>query len=126
MSHKILIVEDNEKNLCLLRDILTYHGYDVAVARDGQEGVALARELMPELVLMDIQMPCLDGMAALRTLKADAATSGLKIVAMTSFVMQGDRDKFMTAGFDDFLAKPISTREIPELVKRWLDMEEKA
>jgi CheY-like chemotaxis protein len=121
MLHKILIVEDNEKNLTLLRDILTFYGYEVAVACDGQEGVALARELMPDLILMDIQMPGLDGMAAGRILKEDPETCGLKIIALTSFAMQGDREKFMAAGFDGYLAKPISTREFPGLVKRWLE-----
>jgi CheY-like chemotaxis protein len=121
MPHKILIVEDNEKNLTLLRDILTFHGYDVAVSSDGREGVVLARELMPDLILMDIQMPGLDGLAAGRILKGDPATSRLKIIALTSFAMQGDREKFMAAGFDGYLAKPISTREFPGQIKRWLE-----
>lgn len=123
MSHKILIVEDNEKNLTLMMDILIFHGYEVAVARDGQEGVNLARELMPDLILMDIQMPCLGGMAAGRILKADPATSGLKIIALTSFAMQGDREKFMAAGFNGYLAKPFSTREFPGLLKQWLEVD---
>lgn len=124
MPHKILIVEDNKNNLRLLRDILTFSGYEVAVAGDGEEGVTLARGLMPDLILMDIQMPGLDGMTASSILKGDPATSGLKIIALTSFAMQGDREKFMAAGFDDYLAKPINTRELPGLVKRWLDVEQ--
>jgi two-component system cell cycle response regulator DivK len=123
MSHKILIVEDNENNRCLFRDILTFHGYKVSVASDGQEGVALARELMPDLILMDIQMPGMDGMTAGGILKGDPATSGLKIIALTSFAMRGDQEKFLAAGFDGFLSKPISTRELPGLVKRWLEEE---
>jgi len=123
MPHKILIVEDNENNLRLLRDILTFHGYDVSVATDGLEGVNLARQLMPDLILMDIQMPGLDGMTAGCILKGDPATNRLKIVALTSFAMQGDQEKFLTAGFDGYLAKPISTRELPGLVKRWLGEE---
>ena len=121
MPHKILIVEDNDNNRCLFRDILTFHGYDVSVATDGQEGVALARELMPGLILMDIQMPGMDGMTAGGILKGDPATSGLKIIALTSFAMRGDQEKFLAAGFDGFLSKPISTRELPGLVKQWLD-----
>jgi two-component system cell cycle response regulator DivK len=121
MPHKILIVEDNEKNLTLLRDILTFHGFEVAGSSDGQEGLVLARGLMPDLILMDIQMPGLDGMAAGRILKENPATSGLKIIALTSFAMQGDREKFMAAGFDGYLAKPISTREFPGQIKRWLE-----
>ena len=124
MPHKILIVEDNENNSSLFRDILNFHGYKVAVASDGQEGVALARELMPDLILMDIQMPGMDGMTAGRILKRDPATSGLKIVALTSFAMRGDQEKILAAGFDGFLSKPISTRELPGLVKQWLEEEQ--
>jgi two-component system cell cycle response regulator DivK len=124
MPHKILIVEDNENNRCLFRDILTFHGYEVSVAVDGQEGVALARELMPDLILMDIQMPGMDGMTANRILKGDPATSRLKIVALTSFAMQGDQENFLAAGFDGYLSKPINTRELPGLVKQWLKEEQ--
>lgn len=124
MSHKILIVEDNENNCCLLRDILSFHGYDIAVASDGQEGVNLARELVPDLILMDIQMPGMDGMTAGGILKGDPATSGLKIIALTSFAMRGDQEKILAAGFDGYLSKPISTRELPDMVKRWLEEEQ--
>lgn len=124
MPHKILIVEDNPNSRSLLRDILTFHGYEVAVALDGRQGVALARELLPDLILMDIQMPGLDGMAACRILKEDPMTSRLKIIALTSFAMQGDRELFLAAGFDGYLSKPISTREFPDQVIRWLDGEE--
>ena len=82
MPHKILIVEDNENNSSLFRDILNFHGYEVSVATDGQEGVTLARELMPDLILMDIQMPGMDGMTVGGILKGDPVTSGLKIVAL--------------------------------------------
>jgi two-component system, cell cycle response regulator DivK len=124
MPHKILIVEDNDNNRSLFRDILTFHGYGVAVASDGQEGVTLARELMPDLILMDIQMPGMDGMTAGGILKGDPATSGLKIIALTSFAMRGDLEKFLAAGFDGYLSKPIRTRELPNLVKRWLEVEQ--
>jgi two-component system cell cycle response regulator DivK len=124
MSHKILIIEDNENNRSLFRDILTFHGYEVSVAADGREGVALARELKPDLILMDIQMPGMDGMTAGGILKGDPATSGLKIVAITSFAMRGDQEKILAAGFDGYLSKPISTRELPGLVKQWLEEEQ--
>ena len=123
MPHKILIVEDNDSNRCLFRDILTFHGYEVLVAADGQEGVDLARELVPDLILMDIQMPGMDGMTACGILKGDPATSRLKIIALTSFAMQGDQEKFLAAGFDGYLSKPINTRELPVLVKQWLEEE---
>jgi two-component system cell cycle response regulator DivK len=122
MSHKILIVEDNENNRSLFRDILTFHGYDITVACDGKEGVEIARELTPDLILMDIQMPGMDGITAGTLLKADPATCGLKIIALTSFAMQGDREKILAAGFDGYLSKPISTRELPLLVKKWLEV----
>jgi two-component system, cell cycle response regulator DivK len=121
MPYKILIVEDNENNRCLFRDILSFHGHEVSVACDGQEGVALARQLMPDLILMDIQMPGMDGMTAGCILKQDPATSALKIIALTSFAMRGDDRKFLNAGFDGYLSKPISTRELPVLVLKWLE-----
>lgn len=124
MSQTILIVEDNENNRSLLKDILVFHGYEIVVASDGMEGVALARERMPDLILMDIQMPGLDGMTAAGILKGDPATSRLKIIALTSFAMRGDREKFLSAGFNGYLAKPINTREIPGLVERWLTGEQ--
>ncbi len=123
MSHKILIVEDNTNNCTLLLDILTFHGYEVLVARDGQEGVVLARKQMPDLILMDIQMPGMDGMTAGRILKNDPTNSKLKIIALTSFAMQGDQEKFLAAGFDGYLSKPINTREIPGLIEQWLNEE---
>jgi CheY-like chemotaxis protein len=124
MSHKILIVEDNDNNRCLFRDILIFHGYQVSVAADGKDGVTLARELKPDLILMDIQMPGMDGMTAGGILKGDPLTSGLKIVALTSFAMRGDKEKILVAGFDGYLSKPISTRELPGMVKRWLEEEQ--
>ena len=123
MPHTILIVEDNDNNRSLFRDILTFHGYQVLVAADGQEGMALARELAPDLILMDIQLPGMDGMTACGILKGDPATSRLKIIALTSFAMQGDREKFLAAGFDGYLSKPVNTRELPVLMKQWLEEE---
>jgi CheY-like chemotaxis protein len=120
MPYKILIIEDNRNNRTLLWDILTFNGYEVSVAVNGQEGVTLARDLMPDLILMDIHMPGFDGMTAGRILKGDPVTSGLKIVALTSFVMHGDLEKIMAAGFDNYLSKPISARELPGLINLWL------
>src|SRR5450631_472256 len=124
MPFKILIVEDNENNRELFSDILTFQGYEVLLAADGQEGVALAREMMPDLILMDIQMPGMDGMTANHILREDPATSALKIIALTSFAMRGDQEKFLESGFDGYLSKPISTRELPDLVKQWLEEEQ--
>ncbi len=121
MPRKILIVEDNANNRSLFRDILTFHGYEVSEAIDGQDGVDQARKLMPDLILMDIQMPGMDGLTAGSILKSDPATATLKIIALTSFAMQGDREKFLEAGFDGYLSKPINTRELPDLILHWLD-----
>ena len=123
MPRKILIVEDNANNRSLFRDILIFHGYEVSEAVDGQDGVDQARKIMPDLILMDIQMPGMDGMTAGRILKGDPATSSLKIIALTSFAMHGDREKFLEAGFDGYQSKPISTRELPDQIKLWLDAE---
>lgn len=123
MPRKILIVEDNENNRSLFRDILTFHGFEVSTAADGQEGVTLAKKLVPDLILMDIQMPGMDGLTAGSILKKDPATSALKVIALTSFAMHGDQDKILAAGFDGYLSKPVSTRELPELVNRWLEEE---
>jgi two-component system cell cycle response regulator DivK len=125
MPHKILIVEDNANNRSLLWDILTYLGYEVSVAVDGRQAITLARELMPDLILMDIQMPGMNGMTAGNILKGDQATSALKIIALTSFAMRGDQEKFLAAGFDGYLSKPINTRELPAHIKQWLDWKEK-
>ena len=122
MPQKILIVEDNANNRSLFRDILTFHGYQVTTACDGREGVAVARTLAPDLILMDIQMPGLDGLSAGIMLKADPETCGLKIVALTSFAMRGDREKILAAGFDGYLSKPVSTRELARLVRQWLEV----
>lgn len=117
---KIMVVEDNEKNMLLLKDILLVRGYDVIEARNGEEAIKMAKEKSPDLIFMDIQMPVMDGFEACRRLKNDPAAKKIKIIGITSYAMKGDREKVLEAGFDDYLAKPINTREIPELVKRYL------
>jgi two-component system cell cycle response regulator DivK len=120
MSAKILVVEDDELNRKLIVAVLTYHGYETLEAGDGAEAVKAAIEHMPDLILIDIQMPVMDGMTAVNILKNDPRTLGIKVIALTGFAMKGDRERFMAAGFVDYIAKPISTRELPELVKRYL------
>lgn len=120
MSQTILIVEDNNKNRELVKDILDLHGYKVLEAEDGVEGVAMVKEHVPDLVIMDIQMPVMDGITAAKIIKSDPATKGTTMIALTSFAMKGDRERFMDAGFDDYIAKPIDTRKLPELVKKYL------
>jgi CheY-like chemotaxis protein len=123
MTYKILIVEDNDHNRSLFQDILSFYDYKVAVAADGTEGVALAREFLPDLILMDIQMPGMDGMTAGQILKRDPLTRHLKLIALTSFAMEGDQEKFLAAGFDGYLSKPVNTRDLPGRVKEWLKTE---
>ncbi len=117
---KILVVEDNEKNLALFRDILLYYGYEVLEAENGAMGVKTAQERLPDLILLDIQMPVMDGFAALKILKEAPETRNIKVIALTSFAMAGDREKIMAAGFDDYISKPINTRTLPELIKKYL------
>lgn len=120
MAKKILIVEDNVVNRVLMQDLLTYHGYEILEAGDGAEGIEKARKYKPDLILMDMQMPIMDGIQAVTRLKADPKTRDIKIISLTAFAMKGDRERFLRAGCDEYVAKPINTRELPKLVKRLL------
>ena len=117
----ILVVEDNDKNRKLVRDVLTYKGYEVIEAETGEEGVRLAKARQPRLILMDIQLPGIDGIEALRQIRADEATRGTPIIAVTASALDRDRQKIMAAGFDGYQAKPINVREFTEAVRRMLD-----
>ncbi|MGA2468837.1 MAG: response regulator [Thermodesulfobacteriota bacterium] len=120
MPEKILVVEDNEQNRILMRQILTYHGYDVLEATDGLTGLEIARAHIPALILLDIQMPVMNGFAVIRELRNNPELRKIKAIAVTSFAMKGDREKALQAGFDEYVTKPIDTREFPELVKQVL------
>ncbi len=113
---KILIVEDNEKNRMLLRDILNHHGHEVLEAVNGREGLDMAREHLPQLIFMDIQMPVMSGLTAGEALKSDARTRNIKTVALTAFAMKGDRERILASGFDEYMSKPLDTRRLPQLV----------
>jgi len=115
----ILIVEDNEVNLRLLRDVLQVHGYRTLEAMTATDGIALATEHRPDLVLMDIQLPDLDGVAALQLLRAEPQTKSIPVVAVTAFALQADRDRLSAAGFDGYVAKPIETRRLPEQIRQY-------
>jgi two-component system cell cycle response regulator DivK len=117
----ILIVEDNPKNLKLVRDTLQVKGYRTIEAGTGEEGVQLAREQHPALVLMDIQLPGISGVEAFRQLRADPTTRAIPVIAVTASVMAQERQKVMAAGFDGFQGKPISVRELLETVRQILD-----
>ena len=122
MPKKILVVEDNEANRILMRQILKYHGYEVLEAADGAAGLAMAREHMPDLILLDLQMPVMGGFAVIRELRKTPELSTLKVIAVTSFAMKGDREKALQAGFDEYVTKPIDTRKFVELVKRNIEV----
>jgi two-component system cell cycle response regulator DivK len=113
----VLIVEDNDKNMKLTRDVLQFHGFATAEATNGEDGVNLARERRPALILMDIQLPGIDGVTALQRIREDATTSRIPIVAMTASVMKEDRERFDKAGFDGFITKPIDVKRFPDQVR---------
>ena len=120
MSQRIMVVEDNPKNLKLIRDVLQYWGYQVLVAGSGEQGVELATQEPPDLILMDLQLPGIDGHEALRLLRQEPTTRAVPVVAVTAFAMQDDRDRVALSGFDGFLEKPLSVRDLPEQVKSFL------
>ena len=117
----ILVVEDNDKNRKLVRDVLTFKGYEIIEAETGEEGVRLAQERHPSLVLMDIRLPGIDGIEALRQLRAEAATREIPIMAMTASVMTADRQKITDAGFDAFQSKPLKVSGFVAAVERLLE-----
>ena len=113
----VLIVDDNEKNVKLARDVLRFAGFRTVQAGSGGEAVSLATEHLPDVILMDIRLPDMDGTAALRRLRADGRTARIPVVALTSFAMKGDRERFLAEGFDGYLEKPISVRELPDQIR---------
>jgi len=120
MTHMILVVEDNERNLKLLRDVLEYAGYDVRVARTAEDGITLAVSEPPDLVLMDLQLPGIDGMEALRRLRESPRTADIPVVAVTAQAMKQDRERALDAGFNGYVEKPISVRAFPDQVRGFL------
>ena len=114
----VLIVEDNEKNLKLVRDLLQVKGYRTLEARSGLDGISLAEAHHPHLILMDVQLPRMDGTAAMRRLKAGPGTAAIPIVALTAFAMKEDRQRLLDAGFDGYMSKPIDVRAFTDQVRR--------
>ena len=117
---KILIVEDNEMNRDMLSRRLKKKGYDVAIAIDGEAGVAAATSETPDLVLMDLSLPVIDGWEATRRLKADPATRDVPVIALTAHAMQGDEEKALDAGCDDYDTKPVNLARLIEKIERLL------
>jgi CheY-like chemotaxis protein len=117
----ILIIEDNDKNLKLVRDLLQVKGYQTIEAGRAELGIELALRHLPRLILMDIQLPGMDGVTALSQLRADPSTARIPVVALTAFAMKDDRQRFLSAGFDGYLMKPINVREFPGVVREFCD-----
>ena len=120
MNKRILVVEDTEDNRRILRDLLTNAGFDVIEATDGERGVAAAKEDRPDLILMDIQLPVIDGYEATRRIKADPDSGKIPIIAVTSYALSGDEEKTRRAGCDGYIAKPYSPRQILAMVRDFL------
>jgi two-component system, cell cycle response regulator DivK len=120
MKKRILVIEDTEDNRQILRDLLSSAGYEIIEAADGESGVAMAAKHRPDLILMDIQLPIIDGYEATRRIKADAATRHIPIVAVTSYALVGDEAKTREAGCDGYVAKPFSPRHLLEKVREFL------
>jgi two-component system, cell cycle response regulator DivK len=112
MTRRILVVEDTEDNRRIVRDLLSGAGYDILEATDGVAGVAMAQTHKPDLILMDIQLPVIDGYEATRRIKADPALAHIPILAVTSYALSGDEAKTRAAGCDGYIAKPFSPREL--------------
>jgi two-component system, cell cycle response regulator DivK len=117
----VLIVEDNEKNMKLARDVLQAKGYSTVEAVTGEEGVKLAKERKPDLILMDIQLPGISGIEAFKQIRGNASTKGIPVIALTASVTPTDRTAISAAGFDAFLGKPINLKEFIDTVKRLLE-----
>jgi len=122
----ILIVEDNEKNMKLVRDILQHQGHTTLEAVTGTDGVRIAKEAKPDLVLMDIQLPDIDGITALRRIRAEPLLDAMPVLAVSASVMPDEQQKIVTSGFDAFIIKPINLKQFRDTVKRFLAQGRKA
>jgi len=115
----ILIIEDNPKNLKLARDVLNYNGFRTIEAENATDGIALAETQLPAVILMDIQLPDMDGVSALKRLRSQTATAMIPVVALTAFAMGPDRERLLAAGFDGYLVKPIDIKQFPHQVRQF-------
>jgi two-component system, cell cycle response regulator DivK len=121
MGNRILYVEDNFQNKRLVRKILSAKGYEILEADDGQGGVDAAAKEMPDLILMDISIPGMDGIEATRLIKANPETTHIPVIALTANAMRGDKERFLAAGCDGYLPKPISTPDLLRVIKEHLE-----
>ena len=117
-GRQVVVVEDNERNMKLFREVLESSGYRTLEAETGERAVALTAEHRPDLVLMDIHLPDIDGVEALRMLRADERTASVPVLALTAQAMEGDRERFLAAGFDGYLSKPVNIADLLDVVRR--------
>lgn len=118
MGERVLIVDDNPTNLKLVTFLVKAAGYEVDTAQDADSAQAAIKANRPKLILMDLQLPGVDGLELTRRLKADPATSAIKIIAVTAYAMKGDQEKAIAAGCDDYVTKPVDTRALPQLIAK--------
>ncbi|MDP2277655.1 MAG: response regulator [Nitrospirota bacterium] len=120
MSKKVLIVDDNEMNRKLCRLLLQKNGFETIEAEDGATGIKMAKEHLPSLILMDIQMPVMDGIAAMKAIRAEPETASIPVIALTSYAMKEDKEKFLAKGFDGYISKPICKNSFIDAVLKML------
>ena len=120
MSAKVLVVEDTEDNRQIVRDLLDAAGFEMVEAVDGAAGVQAARDTRPDIILMDMQLPIMDGYEATRAIKQDASLRHIPIIAVTSYALSGDEEKTKAAGCDGYIAKPFSPRALLALIRKFL------
>ena len=120
MSKRILVVEDQEDNRQIVRDLLTAHDYELTEAENGQEALAAVAKDRPDLILMDIQLPVMDGYEATRRIKADPSLRSIPVIAVTSYALSGDEEKALAAGCNDFVPKPYSPRQLLAKIRQYL------
>ena len=120
-EESILIVDDNPVNLKLIRILLEGEGYDINTAIDAEDALRALRELRPRMILMDIQLPGIDGLELTRRLKADPVTRDIVILGLTAYAMKGDEERILAAGCNGYIAKPIDTRTLPRVIERYLE-----
>jgi CheY-like chemotaxis protein len=125
-GRRILVVEDNDLNLRLVRDVLQHAGFVVLEARTGEQGVEIAQDGPPDLILMDLGLPGIDGTEALRELRSSPVTASVPVVAVTAYAMEEDRQRTLAAGFDGYLTKPLDVLALPGQVRGYLAMERQA
>ena len=117
---RILVVEDNPKNMKLIRDVLQFKGFDILEAQSGEEGIEVARGERPTLVLMDVQLPGIDGLEAMKAIKDDEITQDIPVVALTAYAMKGDREQLLAEGFDGYISKPVDIKTLVGTITGYL------